>query len=142
MPVGRERLLIVSKWWNYPPDQFTIFETIRKGCGVSVPLSEAPGHLFISTKESGTWYDDRPQIDVEEESVAMWLMGLMLKWTWQGYALVKGCQDAVWLGDGYVGFLSGDPARLDEAKSLVAELGLKSTDTFPWQFPKDKPSGE
>jgi hypothetical protein len=139
MPVGRERLLIVSDWWNYPPDKSAIFETIRRGCGVSQSLSDAPGHLFISTKDSATHYEDRPSIDVEEEAVAMWLMGMMLEWTWNGYAVVKGCRDAVWLGDDFVGFLSADAARLEAANSLIAERGLKSSNRFPWQPTEPKP---
>ena len=35
LPAGRERLLIVSDWSGYPPDQRHIFETIRKGCGIA-----------------------------------------------------------------------------------------------------------
>jgi hypothetical protein len=139
MPAGRERLLIVSEWSNYPPDWLHIFETIRRGCGVSRSLSDAPGHLFIATKDSTTHYADRPSIDVEEEAVAMWLMGLMLEWTWSGYAVVKGCRDAVWLGDGFVGFLSPDPARLDVANALIAERGLKSSDIFPWRPAERRP---
>ncbi len=66
MPAGRERLLIVSVWSHYPPDKLHIFETIRKGCGVSQSLAEAPGHLFVSTKEDeATSYDDRQLIDIE-----------------------------------------------------------------------------
>ncbi len=133
LPVGRERLLIVSDWSNYPPDHLAIFETIRRGCGVAQLLADAPGHLFISTKDSTTHYEDRPSIDVEEESVAMWLMRLMLEWTWTGYAVVKECRDAVWLCDDFVGFLSADPARLDVANALIAGRGLKSSNRFPWQ---------
>lgn len=132
MPAGRERLLIVSSWHPYPPDQVQIFETIRKGCGASHALRDTPGHLFLSTKDDATWYDDRPSIDVQEESVAMWLMGLMLEWAWEGYAFVKGCREIVRLGDGFVEFLGGDPARRDAAISLLGEFGLKPRDTFPW----------
>jgi hypothetical protein len=132
MPAGRDRLLIISNWSDYPPDHLHIFETIRKGCGVLQPLAGAPGHLFVSTKTDATDYDDRPLVDVEEESVAMWLMGLMLKWTWEGYAVVKGCADAVWLGDGFIRFFSADGNRLDAANDLVAEYGLRPRDTFPW----------
>jgi hypothetical protein len=133
MPAGRERLLIVSDWSHYPPDHPHIFETIRKGSGVSQRLAEAPGHVFASTKTDATDYDDRPLIDVEEESVAMWLMSLMLEWTWEGYAVVKGCGDVVWLGDGFIQFFSADRARLDAANDLVAAYGLRPRDTFPWQ---------
>src|SRR5579863_3584204 len=133
MPAGRERLLIVSDWWDYPPDQLHIFETIRKGSGVPQRLAEAPGHVFASTKTDATDYDNRPLVDVEEESIAMWLMSLMLEWTWEGYAVVKGCGDVVWLGDGFVRFFSADGARLDAANNLVAEYGLKPRDDFPWQ---------
>ena len=132
MPVGRERLLIVSNWSSYPPDQKYLFETIRRGCGISQTLEEAPGHLFVSTKTEATWYDDRPLIDVEEESLAMWLMALMLEWTWDAYALVEGCRDAVRLGDEFVEFLTTDPERREAANSLIGQFGLTSRDTFPW----------
>ncbi len=52
----------------------------------------------------------------------MWLMGLMLKWTWQGYAIVKDCGDAVYLGDGFVVFLSTDPARHDAARACSKNM--------------------
>ncbi len=132
LPAGRERMLLTSGWSPYPPDHLQIFEMIRTGCGFPQSLGATPGHLFLSTKQAGTHYEDRPAIDVSEESIAMWLMGLMQEWTWEGYAFVQGCRDVIVLGDGYLRFLSIDFARLDEAEALVGEWGLKARATFPW----------
>jgi len=133
MPAGRERLLLVSDWSHYPPDQPTIFNTIRKGCGVHQSLPDAPGHLFVSTKDDNTDYDNRPLIDVEEESIASWLAGLMLEWTWQGYMTVQGYPNAVRLGDGFVRFLSTDPVRLAAGTAICAKWGLRPCARYPWQ---------
>lgn len=132
LPVGQERLLIVSGWSAYPPDQLRIFETIRRGCGVSDSLESAPGHLFASTKRPNTDYDDRLDLDVDEETTAMWLMGLMLDWAWEGYAVVRGCSDGIFLGDGFICFDSLEPARIAEASALLRHWELTPQTDFPW----------
>lgn len=95
-------------------------------------LTDAPGHLFESTKLADTHYDDRPEIDLDEEATAMWLMALMLDWTWEGFALVEGCKDVVTLGDGFLKFETEDLGRLAAAKVLVDRWGLKWRTDFPW----------
>ena len=133
LPAGRERLLVTSAWSNYPLDRRRIFETIRRGCGELDDLTAAPGHLFAATKNADTWYDDRPALDVDEEAIAMWLMALMLEWTWEGFVVVQGCHDVIFLGDGFVRFESADAGRMAEAESFLASWGLTSRTEFPWK---------
>jgi len=132
LPMGRERLLFVTEWAGYPPDQAHIFQTIRAGAGATRSLAVAPGHIFSATKAPGTDYDERPALDVAEESVAMWLMGLMLEWTWEGYVAAAGCADAIWLGDGFVRFLPSDARSNAAALGMMAESSLRYAVKFPW----------
>ena len=132
LPVGRDRLLLVTNWQTYPPDRWVIFDAIRKGAGALQNLTLEPAHLFPSTKLSGTWYDDRPEADVQHESIAMWLMGLMLDWAWEGYAAVDSCSDVIGLGDGFIHFLSMDQQRMEQARELARPWKLPMQTTFPW----------
>lgn len=100
---------------------------------MTAPLAETPGHLFISTKDESTHYDDRPEIDVKEESIAMWMAALMLEWTWEGYLMAKDSPSFVRLGDGFIEFVTNDDERLAAANSIIGDFGLKSRTTFPWQ---------
>ena len=131
LPIGRERLVLVTGWSGYTPDHLIVFNALRKGAGLVAPLEAAPGQLFTSTKSSFD-YEDRPEADVIEEAMAMWLMALMQEWTWDGYALVHGSSDVVTLGGGLMTFESAEPARMAEAETLIARFGLKSRTTFPW----------
>lgn len=132
LPAGRDRLLVVGNWVDYPQDHRLIFEAIRNISEETESLALAPGHLFTSTKDESTWYDDRLTIDVVEEAIAMWLTALMLQWEWNGTAFVQDCQDAVYFGDGYIEFVSLDDRRLDQAKALAQEHRVATTATFPW----------
>jgi hypothetical protein len=132
LPVGRERLLLATKWDTYPPDKLIVFDAIRKGAGANEKLFREPGHLFPSTKSNDTCYDDRSEADVQNESIAMWLMGLMLEWTWEGLVAVEGCADVICLGDDFLHFLSIDQNRIEEARKLVEPWGLPVRTTFPW----------
>ena len=135
LPVGRERLLMVSRWSADPPDHPHVFNAIRAGAGADQPLRAAPGHIFAASKEDGADYDERPALDVAEESIAMWLMGLMLEWTWEGYATVAGCADALWLGDGFVRFLASDARSHAAALAMMRESNLKYAVKYPWGAP-------
>jgi hypothetical protein len=132
LPVGRERLVFVSATITYPPDLMIVFEAIRRGCGASSEVVATPGHLFVSTKTEDTDYDDRPAVDVFEESIAMWIGGLALEWTWPGLIAVKACAEFIELGDGYMRFVSPSASRLEQAVGLSAQLGLRTLDRFPW----------
>lgn len=90
LAAGRERLIFISERITYPPDQPIIFEAIRRGGGAVTDLAHSPGHLFTSTKTDATDFEDRPEIDVREESLAMWIGGLALEWTWLGFIAVQG----------------------------------------------------
>jgi len=95
-------------------------------------LRVAPGHVFSASKEQGADYDERPALDVAEESIAMWMMGLMLEWTWEGYATVAGCADAIWLGDGFVRLLASDAGSQARAVAMMQESRLKYAVKYPW----------
>jgi hypothetical protein len=132
LPAGRDRLLIVADWIDYIPDKRLIFEAIRRISADVRPLVEEPGHLFTSSKDESTWYDDRPETDVVEETIAMWLFALMLQWGWAGCLHARDCSDALFIGSGYVEFVSRDSRRLEEAKALADEHGISTTTKFPW----------
>ncbi len=132
LPVGQDRLLLTMQWEIYPPDRLVVFDAIRRGAGAIETLLVEPAHLFPSTKSVDTWYDDRTEADIRHESVAMWLMGLMLGWQWEGYAAVEGCSDVIGLGDGFLHFLSVDPQRMKQARSLAGPWQLPMQTTFPW----------
>ena len=70
LPVGRERLLMVSRWSADPPDHQHVFNAIRAGAGADQPLRAAPGHIFAASKEDGADYDERPALDVADGSDA------------------------------------------------------------------------
>ena len=120
-------------WETYPPDHNEVFEALRRGCGAKNTLIDTPGHVFTSTKLDGTWYDDRPAVDVTEESIAMWIAGFTLQWTWCGVVAVEGCDEFIDLGDEHLRFVSRDKQRLEQAVALSQEVGLKIIDRFPWQ---------
>jgi hypothetical protein len=132
LPVGRERLVFVAEADTAPPDRKVIFEAIRRGCGATSDLTAAPGHLFDSSKAEGTHYEDRPALDVLEESVAMWLVGLAVEWTWPGFVAVKDCPEHIDLGDGYLRFVSPTLSRLEAARAMCVGLGMRTVDRFPW----------
>jgi hypothetical protein len=134
LPFGKDRLLYTSSWRDDNlPDHSILFETIRRGSGISADLDQMPGVLFNSTKGPATHYEERPINDVAEEAIAMWLLALMLEWTWTGFAVVSGCQDVIHIGDGYLMFNSVEKSRLTDAEELVTRYGLKSQAEFPWR---------
>ena len=132
LPQGRERLLLVSNWTDDSIDQPYVFEALRRGAGAQRGLREAPGQIFTASKEPGTDYENRPALDVAEESVAMWLTGLMLDWTWEGYVAVAGSADAIWLGDGFFRLLAASAESQARAMRLLDGSSLRYTVKFPW----------
>ena len=132
LPVGRQRLMFIAGGESPWPDEKIVFEAIRRGCGATSDLTIAPGHLFDSSKGDRTHYEDRPVLDVSEESVAMWLGGLAVEWTWPGFIAVKECPEYIDLGDGYLRFISPTLSRLQAASAMCVRLGMRTLDRFPW----------
>ena len=132
LPVSRERLMFIAEADVFVPDQKVVFEAIRRGCGATSDVAATPGHLFESSKAEGTHYEDRSALDVFEESVAMWLGGLALQWTWPGFFAVKDCAEHIELGDGYLRFVSPTLSRLEAARAVCVDLGMRTADRFPW----------
>ncbi len=124
LPNACERMLWLGSWETYPPDQTILFETVRRGCGESRHIIDAPGHLFQSSAYDRNDYETRTAEDHKENALMWGLLLLMITLDWDGY-LVTPNGDCVSLGDTSIAIFSEDDAKIDEAYKIAARFNLK-----------------
>ena len=112
LPVDFSRMLWLSSWETYPPDQFILFGKTRLGCGESRTPIEAPGHLFESSTE-------------EEKAIMTGLIFLIMAFNWEGYIVAKNHNDYIYLGDEHIVFSSADGNKMAEASKLITDHKLE-----------------
>jgi hypothetical protein len=111
-PADCGRLLWLSSWETYPPDQFIIFGKIRLGCGESRTPIEAPGHLFESSTEEGN-------------AVMAGLIFLITAFNWEAYIVAANHNDYIFLGDEHIVFSSANKTKMEEASKLISDYKLE-----------------
>jgi hypothetical protein len=124
LPSACERMLWLSNWETYPPDQTILFETVRRGCGETRHIIDAPGHLFQSSAYDRNDYDTRTPQDHEENGLLWGLLLLMITFNWDGY-LVTPNGDCISLADTSIAIFSDDDAKIDEAYKIADVFNLK-----------------
>lgn len=117
LPHDSQRFLWLSYWETYPPGQVAFVETLRRGCGQSLPLFEAPGHLFEPVLYSD--YDARSPAGICEESALAGLVLLVLSLEWDATLLSKATTDSVFISDGYALFSSDLAERVSSVPGGV-----------------------
>jgi hypothetical protein len=123
LPNGCGRMLWLSTWRTYPPNQPILFKTVRRGCGESRHIIDAPGHLFELSAYNG--YENRTPRDVQENAILAGFVLLMICFDWEGYIVTQNHDDYILLGDAYIEFFSTSGEKVKEASSLAEKFHLE-----------------
>jgi len=123
LPNGCNRMLWLSKWLTYPPDQVVVFEKLRRGCGELRHIVEAPGHLFVSSTYEN--YEGKSDCDVEEDGILAAMLLLMVSFDWEGYLVADNSDDRILIGDEYLEFCSVDILRIQRIIKIAKSYKLK-----------------
>lgn len=126
LPRNYERFLWLSDWQTYPPHPLGIFELLRRGCGESRHIIDAPGCVFnpdLGLKDQ--------EFSAEPDTVPLaGFILLLMNFDWAGYLV---SQDAAFISsvrfdDEVISFSTTDPTRLDDARSLCSQFHMTIKD--------------
>ena len=123
LPNGCSRMLWLYKWLTYPPDQIVVFENLRRGCGESRHIIDAPGHLFESSKYRN--YESKTDCDIQEDSVLAAMALLMVSFDWEGYIITDRSDAHILIGDEYLEFFSLDHDKIQQIEKIANSYDLK-----------------
>jgi hypothetical protein len=127
LPAEADRMLWLSYWNTYPAWPLAVFERVRRGCGESRHVIEAPGHVvdaFPGGNAASNESDESNESD--DNAMLSGLVFLTLCFDWRGYLVAQMPAEYIVLGDAFVGFCAASDERLKEAESIAHTFELKT----------------
>jgi hypothetical protein len=109
-------LLVFTDWDHYRPDEMTLIQSLRRGCGERRWLIDAPGHLFEVTEQT--------------DAVGYCYLAVMFGWSAYLYLASGAVTIFFWEGD-LIDVWSSDEALPGTIREIVRcfELRVTNDDT-------------